>query len=277
MIGGTRCGTRSHMTKRGVGDWQRMLDVFAQSPTPETAPLRLIPGLEITARMQVRHPFPEKPRAPGGASSVHFRIPFELLAGSGEILSMNSRENIEVMDDVVVTQSPAWKTVDSECASNYCGASWRRRHYPPGASTWNPIEHRLFSQISRNWQGVPLETYDTVLNYISTTRTSAGLTAAAKLNSKTDQKGQEVTDQEMKLLSIRRHRTLPAWYYTINLTTRTGHEHCEVVFAWSLGGSEMATAPTGAGPGDGSGLREPGSADETPTASGGPPMPSSRQ
>ena len=79
----------------------------------------------------------------------------------------------------------------------------------------NPIEHRLFSQISRNWQGVPLETYDTVLNYISTTRTSAGLTAAAKLKSKTYQKGQEVTDEEMKLLSIRGHRTLPEWNYTI--------------------------------------------------------------
>ena len=64
-------------------------------------------------------------------------------------------------------------------------------------------------------QGVPLETYDTVLNYISNTRTSAGLTVAVKLNSKTYQKGQEVTDQEIKLLSIRRHRTLPEWHYTI--------------------------------------------------------------
>ena len=44
-----------------------------------------------------------------------------------------------------------------------------------------------------------------------------------------------------------------------------------------VGGSEMATAPTGAGPGDGSGLREPGSADEPPTASGDSAMPSSRQ
>ena len=56
---------------------------------------------------------------------------------------------------------------------------------------------------------------DTVLNYISSTRTSAGLTAAAKFNSKTYQKGQEITDQEMKLLSIRRHRTLPEWNYII--------------------------------------------------------------
>jgi len=28
-------------------------------------------------------------------------------------------------------------------------------HYPTGCSKWNPIEHRLFSQISRNWAGVP--------------------------------------------------------------------------------------------------------------------------
>ena len=47
-----------------------------------------------------------------------------------------------------------------------------------------PIEHRLFSQIRRNWQGVPLETYDTALDYIPTPRIGAGLTAAVRLNSK---------------------------------------------------------------------------------------------
>jgi hypothetical protein len=34
-------------------------------------------------------------------------------------------------------------------------------HYPTGCSKWNPIEHRLFSQISRNWAGVPLRSWDT--------------------------------------------------------------------------------------------------------------------
>ncbi len=29
-------------------------------------------------------------------------------------------------------------------------------HYPPGASKWNPIDHRMFSLISANWSGVPL-------------------------------------------------------------------------------------------------------------------------
>ncbi|MCH8150308.1 MAG: ISAzo13 family transposase [Planctomycetes bacterium] len=31
-------------------------------------------------------------------------------------------------------------------------------HYPPGTSKWNPIEHRLFSQISATWAGYVLST-----------------------------------------------------------------------------------------------------------------------
>ena len=39
-------------------------------------------------------------------------------------------------------------------------------HYPPGASKWNPIEHRVFCQISKNWAGQPLKSFQTALNYI---------------------------------------------------------------------------------------------------------------
>ena len=41
-------------------------------------------------------------------------------------------------------------------------------HYPPGASKWNPIDHRMFSLISANWAGEPLVSYETMLNYIRT-------------------------------------------------------------------------------------------------------------
>lgn len=88
-------------------------------------------------------------------------------------------------------------------------------HYPPGASKWNPIEHRLFCQISKNWQGVPLTTYDTALNYIATTKTKTGLTVTAILNAKIYDKGEQVTDAEMHLLNIRKHKSLPEWNYTI--------------------------------------------------------------
>ena len=44
-------------------------------------------------------------------------------------------------------------------------------HYPSGASKWNPIDHRLFSEISKNWAGHPLRSYQTILNHIRTTTT----------------------------------------------------------------------------------------------------------
>jgi len=55
-------------------------------------------------------------------------------------------------------------------------------HYPSGASKWNPVDHRLFSFISLNWAGVPLRSYDTVLNYIRRTTTRTGLTVDATLD-----------------------------------------------------------------------------------------------
>jgi hypothetical protein len=46
--------------------------------------------------------------------------------------------------------------------------------YPTGASKWNPIEHRLFSEISKNWAGEPLDSYQKILNFIRSTRTQTG-------------------------------------------------------------------------------------------------------
>jgi hypothetical protein len=89
-------------------------------------------------------------------------------------------------------------------------------HYPPGASKWNPIEHRLFSYLTKNWAGKPLETYETVLNYIRTTRTSAGLRVRAQLLRRTYEKGQSVSDKQLSQINLRRHATLPDWNYTIS-------------------------------------------------------------
>jgi len=88
-------------------------------------------------------------------------------------------------------------------------------HYPPGASKWNPIEHRLFSFISKNWAGQPLTSYEKVLNYIRTTKTQTGLRVRASLLEKRYSKGIEVSDDLMGEINIRRGRVLPAWNYTI--------------------------------------------------------------
>ena len=88
-------------------------------------------------------------------------------------------------------------------------------HYPPGASKWNPIEHRLFSEISKNWAGRPLDSFDTVLNYIRTTKTKSGLEVRAHLLDRHYDKGIKITDAEMRGIFITWHESLPRWNYTL--------------------------------------------------------------
>ncbi len=90
------------------------------------------------------------------------------------------------------------------------------RHYPPGASKWNPIEHRLFSEISKNWAGRPLDSLDTLKNYISTTATKTGLSVKAYIDSKEYAKGTKITEEQMAHLNIRTNNLLPKWNYMIS-------------------------------------------------------------
>src|ERR1039458_4747562 len=56
----------------------------------------------------------------------------------------------------------AWKTeLQSQLADSH-GLTLTVAHYPTGASKWNPIEHRLFSEISKNWTGEPLDSYQKI-------------------------------------------------------------------------------------------------------------------
>ena len=88
-------------------------------------------------------------------------------------------------------------------------------HYPSGASKWNPIEHRLFSEISKNWAGEPLTSYETMLKYIRTTKTKRGLTVRATFLQKDYRTGQKPDAAQRARLRIRPHRALPAWNYTV--------------------------------------------------------------
>jgi hypothetical protein len=88
-------------------------------------------------------------------------------------------------------------------------------HYPPGASKWNKIEHRMFSFISMNWQGVPLESYATVVNLIAGTRTRSGLKIGARLDQRKYEKGQKVSDDAWSEIAVELHGVNPQWNYTI--------------------------------------------------------------
>jgi hypothetical protein len=88
-------------------------------------------------------------------------------------------------------------------------------HYPRGASKWNPVEHRLFSQISRNWAGVPLQTPALMLALLRGTRTATGLEVTAEWLEKQYRRGIVVSDAEMAELNIEHASTCPRWNYTI--------------------------------------------------------------
>ena len=89
-------------------------------------------------------------------------------------------------------------------------------HYPTGCSKWNPIEHRLFSQISLNWAGKPLRSLDIMLKYIRGTTTQTGLTVRAACLDGTFEKGQKVPDNHMQQLNIEQHSVCSQWNSTIH-------------------------------------------------------------
>lgn len=107
-----------------------------------------------------------------------------------------------------------WK-YELQRLANEIGLSVSVRHFPPGTSKWNKIEHRLFSYISKNWRGKPLLTKETVINLIGNTRTDAGLEVQAVLDENTYDKGKKITDTEFQALHIIGDEFHPEWNYTI--------------------------------------------------------------
>jgi hypothetical protein len=78
-------------------------------------------------------------------------------------------------------------------------------HYPTGCSKWNPVEHRLFSYISKNWEGKPLKTLRIMLGYIRGTTTATGLKVKAFLDEGIYRKARKVTRDDMERLSLHPH------------------------------------------------------------------------
>jgi hypothetical protein len=109
----------------------------------------------------------------------------------------------------------AWKTELQLQICNRFGLNVTVAHYPTGASKWNPIEHRLFSEISKNWAGEPLDSYDKILKFIRTTKTDTGLRVTAFLDTTHYQTGRKPAPEQVRQLRLRPHDTLPKWNYTI--------------------------------------------------------------
>ena len=91
-------------------------------------------------------------------------------------------------------------------------------HYPPYCSKYNPIEHRLFSQISHSWSGNPLLSVADACKRAAETVTDAGLKVFSRVVEKVYETGRKVSDGYRETLASRvvfDHK-LHKWNYLIN-------------------------------------------------------------
>jgi hypothetical protein len=88
-------------------------------------------------------------------------------------------------------------------------------HYPPGTSKWNRIEHRMFSFITINWRGRPLTSLRTIIELISATSTSTGLTIQAGHDPNWYPTGVKISDAELAAVPLDPHDFHGEWNYTI--------------------------------------------------------------
>jgi hypothetical protein len=109
-----------------------------------------------------------------------------------------------------------WKWALQEKVADRFGLTVTVSHFPTGASKWNPIEHRLFSEISKHWAGQPLDSYETMLDLIGSTTTQTGLQVRSQLVSKQYPTNRKISDRELQTINIDKHPILPVWNYTIS-------------------------------------------------------------
>jgi hypothetical protein len=108
-----------------------------------------------------------------------------------------------------------WKKCLQERLADQYGIIVTVAHYPSGASKWNPIEHRMFNELSKNWTGVPLETFDTLVNFAKKTKTKTGLRIEAYRDRRPYEKGKKVSDKELATMALIKSTELGKWNYTI--------------------------------------------------------------
>lgn len=109
----------------------------------------------------------------------------------------------------------AWKTELQWQLCNRYGLTVTVAHYPTGASKWNPIEHRLFSEVSKHWAAEPLTTYEKILRCLRTTTTTTGLKVRAILDRRSYPTKEKTDPEEVAAVAVRAHGVLPKWNYTI--------------------------------------------------------------
>lgn len=107
-----------------------------------------------------------------------------------------------------------WK-LELQKLANETGLTICVSHFPPGTSKWNKVEHRLFSFISSNWKGQPLQDHETVVQLIAHTTTAKGLKVVCRLDRRKYPVGRKVSKEELDSIHLKLDRFHGEWNYKI--------------------------------------------------------------
>ena len=113
------------------------------------------------------------------------------------------------------SRSRLWK-LELQSLADETGLSINVCHLPPGTSKWNKIEHRMFSHITQNWRGRPLESLETVVSLIANTTTDTGLRIRARLDRGKYPTKIKVTDDELSAVQLVPDEFRGEWNYVID-------------------------------------------------------------
>ena len=74
----------------------------------------------------------------------------------------------------------------------------------------------MFSHITRNWRGRPLESHEVIIKPIANTTTRTGVKIRAGLDTASYPTGIAVTDEELAALNLKRADFHGEWNYTLH-------------------------------------------------------------
>lgn len=101
--------------------------------------------------------------------------------------------------------------------ANDIGVDIRVAHYPQYCSKWNPIEHRLFSQISKAWEGAGFHSVEEAEEMAAGVRTKTGLAVFTSIDRRQYETNKECVpsfEQDCKKYIVH-DESLSKWNYLV--------------------------------------------------------------
>jgi hypothetical protein len=105
---------------------------------------------------------------------------------------------------------------DLQGLANRIGLQIRVAHFPPYCSKHNPIEHRVFSHVTRACEGVVFTSVSLVKQLVERTSTSSGLSVTADILDRIYETGRKAASHFKSSLQFAADSVLPKWNYVLS-------------------------------------------------------------